>query len=263
MTLTLQCLEAGIKTHTPSTVYTPAPCNLGAGCCHRLRFGSLEFFRGGKNNLGAIWQIMIGTERSGPGDMRALSHTRHSWTPPLQHNGYNSRWMQMPELPSIHPSLHITHCSSSSPPRSGPGSSHTPMQQQFGTCKRLNLAAFTHTRRGGCGLLQEAEMEVVPKPRSSPQTGELGHGIGGPDSTLECAKFPPESAWLLSRASLGHAGRHGCCAGTPYLCHAVDGIPQTEVSGRLSHLPKAVQVVNSENGGDVMLPAAASPAPSL
>lgn len=169
----------------------------------------------------------------------------------------------MPELLSIPPSLHITDCSGSLSPRSGPGSSRTPMRQQLGTMKRLNLAASTHTGRGGCGLLQEAEMEVVPKPRSSPRTGELGHVGGGQDSALECAEFPLESARLLGQASLSHAGRHGCCARTPHLCHVVGAIPQAEVSGRFSHLPKAVHVVNSENGGDVMLPAAASPAPSL
>lgn len=43
----------------------------------------------------------------------------------------------------------------------------------------------------------------------------------------------------------------------------VGAIPQAEVPGRLSRLPKAVQVVNSENGGDVMLSAAASPADTV
>lgn len=43
----------------------------------------------------------------------------------------------------------------------------------------------------------------------------------------------------------------------------VGAISQAEVSGRLSRLPKAVQVVNSQNGGDVMLPAAASPADTV
>lgn len=90
----------------------------------------------------------------------------------------------------------------------------------------------------------------VPKPRSSPQTGELGHVGGGSDSALEHAKFPaefPGPRWqaLLLRWDTDVS-----------LCHATGVIPQAEASGRLSHLPKAAQVVNSKNGGDVMLPAA-------
>jgi len=40
-------------------------------------------------------------------------------------------WTQMPEPLSIHPSLPITDCSGSSSPSSGPGSSHSPRQQQL------------------------------------------------------------------------------------------------------------------------------------
>lgn len=171
----------------------------------------------------------------------------------------------MPELLSIHPSIPSSHhrLQQHLAFQVRPWQLSHPTQQQLGTGKRLNLAAFTHRRRGSHGLLQEAEMEVVHKPRSSPQTGESGHVGGGLDSALEHAKFPPESAWLLGRACLAHAGRHGCCARTPHLCRATGAIPQAEVPRRLSRPPKAVQIVNSENGGDVMLPAAASPAPSL
>lgn len=97
-----------------------------------------------------------------------------------------------------------------------------PWQLSHHNAAAVGYTQDTHTRREGCGLLQEAEMEVVPKLRSSPENADLGHAGGELDSALNMQSshetqlipgptfpWPHWQAWLLHGDSTSPPG-HIC-----------------------------------------------------
>lgn len=134
------------------------------------------------------------------------------------------------------------------------------------TWARLHASTYIHRpqtpplQQDGCSSrwMQMPEHQSIP-----PSTSQPAHLPGQAPAALT----PQCSSWAHVRGS-------GCCRRLRWrrslspdpaheLVNWAHGSGGQDSALEHAKIPKAVQVVNSENGRDVMLPAAASPAPSL